>query len=107
MTHITRACLLAAAIAMATGIVEAAEYSIFQKGKKFSVTTLSVQVGDTVVFVNDDKFAHNIYSETAGFEFNFRKQMPGEEDILVFDKAIVIDVRCAIHPRMKMTISVK
>ena len=42
-------------------------------------------------------------SETLEFEFNFRKQMPGEKDILVLDKAIVFDVRCAIHPRMKMT----
>ena len=107
MMHMVRAGLLAAAIAMTAGIVDAAEYTITQKGKQFSVTTMSAQVGDTVVFVNDDKFAHNIYSETPGFEFNFRQQMPGEEDILVFDKAIVIDVRCAIHPRMKMTISVK
>ncbi len=107
MMHVVGASLLAAAIAMAPGIVYAAEYTISQKGKKFSVTTLSAQVGDTVVFVNDDKFAHNIYSETPGFEFNYRKQMPGEEDILVLDKAIVFEVRCAIHPRMNMTISVK
>ncbi len=92
---------------MASGIVDAAEYTISQKGKQFSETTLSAQVGDTVVFVNDDKFAHNIYSETAGFEFNFRKQMPGEKDVLVLDKAVVFDVQCAIHPRMKMTITVK
>ena len=68
--------------------------------------TLSAQVGDTVVFVNDDRFAHNIYSETPEFEFDFRKQMPGEKDILVLDEALVFEVRCAIHPRMKMTISV-
>ncbi len=107
MMHIVGACLLAAAIAMASGIADAAEYTIFQKGKQFSVKILSAQVGDTVVFVNDDRFAHNIYSETPGFEFNYRKQMPGEKDILVLDKVLVFDVRCAIHPRMKMTISVK
>ncbi len=107
MMHIVGACLLAAAIVMASGIVDAAEYTISQKGKRFSVTTLSARVGDTVVFDNDDKFAHNIYSETPGFEFNYRKQMPGEKDILVLDKAIVFEVRCAIHPRMNMTISVK
>ena len=107
MIHIVGACLLAVAITMASGIVKAAEYTISQKGKQFSVTTLSAQVGDTVVFDNDDKFAHNIYSETPGFEFDFRKQMPGEKDTLVLDKAVVFDVKCAIHPRMKMTISVK
>ncbi len=107
MMHNLEAGLLAAAIAMASGVVHAAEYTITQKGKQFSVTTLSAQVGDTVVFDNDDKFAHNIYSETPGFEFNYRKQMPGEKDILVLDKAIVFEVRCAIHPRMNMTISVK
>ncbi len=107
MMHIVGACLLAAAIAMASGIVDAAEYEIFQKGKQFSVTTLSAQVGDKVVFVNDDRFAHNIYSDTPGFEFDFRKQMPGEKDILVLDKAIVFDVKCAIHPRMEMKIIVQ
>ncbi len=107
MKHIVGACLLAAAVAIAPGIVDAAEYKIFQQGKQFSVKTLSAQIGDTVVFVNDDEFAHNIYSETPGFEFDFRKQMPGENDTLVLDKAIVFDVKCAIHPRMKVTISVK
>jgi plastocyanin len=105
--HIVGACLLAAAIAMASAIVDAAEYTVFQKGKQFSVTTLSAQVGDIVVFVNDDEFAHNIYSETPGIEFDFHKQMPGEQDTLVLGKAGVFDVRCAIHPRMKMTIVVE
>jgi len=107
MMHMVRAGLLAAAIVMASGIVDAAEYTISQKGKQFSVTTLSAQVGDTVVFNNDDIFAHNIYSDTPGIEFDFRKQMPGEKDVLVLDKAVVFDVKCAIHPRMKMTITVK
>ena len=52
MMHIIGACLLATAIAMTSGIADAAEYRIYQKGKQFSVTTLSAQVGDTVVFVN-------------------------------------------------------
>ena len=107
MMHMGGAGLLAAAIAMTAGIVDAAEYTISQKGKQFSVTTLSAQVGDTVVFDNDDIFAHNIYSDTPGIEFDFRKQMPGEKDVLVLDKAVVFDVKCAIHPRMKMTITVK
>ena len=107
MMHMVGAGLLAAAIAMTAGIVDAAEYTISQKGKQFSVTTLSAQVGDTVVFFNDDKFAHNIYSDTPGIEFDFRKQMPGDKDILVLDKAVVFDVKCAIHPRMKMTIVVE
>ncbi len=107
MMHMVRAGLLAAAISMTAGIVDAAEYTIYQKGKQFSERTLSAQVGDTVVFVNDDRFAHNIYSDTPGIEFDFRKQMPGDKDVLVLDKAVVFDVKCAIHPRMKMTISVK
>ena len=49
MMHVVGASLLAAAIAMAPGIVYAAEYTISQKGKQFSVTTLSAQVGDTLI----------------------------------------------------------
>jgi plastocyanin len=96
---------------LATTIIAASahadDYTVAQKGKQFSVKTLSAKVGDTVVFVNDDEFAHNIYSETPGFEFDFHKQMPGEKDTLVLDKAGEFEIRCAIHPRMRMTITVQ
>jgi plastocyanin len=99
------ACLLATTIVSAASLAD--EYAVAQIGKKFSVETLSAKVGDDVAFVNDDQFAHNIYSDTPGFEFDFHKQMPGKTDILVLDKPGEFEVRCAIHPRMRMKITVE
>jgi plastocyanin len=87
-------------------VLAAEEFTVSQIGKHFEPSELTATVGDTVVFMNDDRFAHNIYSETPGFEFEFRKQMPGESDVLTLEKAGEFEVSCAIHPRMKLRIVV-
>ena len=83
------------------------ESVISQKNKKFSPELVEAKLQDTLVFVNDDGYAHNLYSETPGFEFNVRKQMPGETHRMTLEKSGTFDIRCVIHPRMKMTVVVK
>lgn len=80
----------------------AAEQKINQAGKKFSEKKISVSVGDTVVFNNDDKRDHNILIKSLGF--NSGKQNPGEVVSVEISKAGKHKVRCGIHPKMKMTI---
>ena len=82
------------------------DHVISQKGKKFSPGEISIKAGDTVTFVNDDKTRHNVYSRTAGHKFKIKKQKPGAKDSITFDDSGVIDVRCAIHPKMKLVINV-
>ena len=82
------------------------DHIITQKGKKFSSGEISITAGDTVTFVNDDKLRHNVYSRTKGHKFKIKKQKPGDEDSITFDSAGAIDVRCAIHPKMKLMINV-
>ena len=98
---------IACAIILSAGLAGAAELTISQKKRSFDPKLLNAKTGDTVLFVNDDRYAHNLYSETPGFEFNVRKQMPGDEDTIKLDKRGKFEVRCAIHPRMKMTINVE
>ena len=83
----------------------AAEHEINQAGKKFSKKEISVSVGDTVVFKNDDKRDHNILIKSLGF--NSGKQNPGELVSLEISEAGKHKVRCGIHPKMKMTIVAK
>ena len=45
----------------AAGPSLAAEHVVSQKNKNFSIKKLTVAVGDTVKFQNDDPFAHNIF----------------------------------------------
>ncbi len=82
------------------------DVKVTQHNKAFSTTALTVKVGDTVTFVNQDQVAHNVYSVTPGLAFELRTQLPGKSDTVPFPKAGVLDVECAIHPRMKLKLTV-
>jgi plastocyanin len=91
-----------AAIAVAAG-----HHTVVQKDKAFSAAELTVHVGDTVTFQNQDGIVHNVYSKTAGHEFNTRSQPPGSSKDVTFDSPGDVEVKCAIHPNMAITIHVK
>jgi plastocyanin len=70
--------------AMLAGQALATEHVISQKGRAFAPKKLVVQQGDSVKFVNEDPYAHN-----------------------VMDKPGTVEVECAVHPDMKLTIEVR
>lgn len=84
----------------------AADQSVHQKGRVFSVEAMKIKAGDAVVFVNDDTVPHNVMSTSTGNEFNLGSIAPGTAMPVKFDKAGTVQVICAIHPRMKMTVTV-
>jgi plastocyanin len=86
--------------------VSAEEYLVEQKDKTFSVSTLKIKPGDKVVFKNLDPFNHNIYSLSDVKMFDLGSYPQGESRTVTFDSAGLIDVECAIHPEMKMTVEV-
>ncbi len=110
MTRARMMALLAAAVgtAAATAIAGAAkETSVDQVGQKFSAATLSVEVGDTVVFHNRDDVIHNInIIDAEGVPDDQGLQKPGEDIEKTFQVPGHYTVRCQIHPRMKMSIDV-
>jgi plastocyanin len=85
----------------------AAEYVVTQKGKAFSSKTLVVQRGDSVKFVNEDPFAHNIFSLSETKSFDLGSHGQGTVKSVLMDKAGTVEVECAVHRHMKMTIEVK
>lgn len=106
MTKSVALSLAALLIALHSGAAFAATQVVTQKNKQFSPRVLDIKIGDTVVFQNDDKNRHNVYSRTSGHKFRIRKQKPGQSDQVTFDKPGKIEVRCAMHPKMKMVINV-
>jgi plastocyanin len=98
----------AVALGMITGCVTAfaAERSITQKGKMFSETVLTINKGDTLIFVNDDNITHNIFSTSTGNAFNIGAQAPGASTPVKFANAGDVSILCAIHPRMQMAVKV-
>jgi plastocyanin len=83
------------------------QHMISQKGRLFSPGALSVKVGDTVVFKNDDTVTHHIYSSTKGHEFNLATAPPGQDVSHALAKKGRVDVRCGLHPGMRMVVTVQ
>jgi plastocyanin len=101
-------CLLAVAFLAGAAVAAAAatERTINQKGKVFSVTDATIKKGDTLIFVNDDNVAHNIFSTTPNNDFDLGSQAPGTSIPVTFDETGEINIKCAIHPLMKMKLTV-
>jgi len=85
----------------------AAESRVVQTGKAFEPTTLTVRAGDSVVFANEDFYDHNVYSESEGNVFNLAIQPPGQTNAVTLGATGLVEVRCRIHPKMKLMITVE
>lgn len=80
---------------------------VMQKNKQFEADAVTIQPGDKVIFQNHDEITHNIYSPTKGNEFNINVQRPGASTGVTFWTEGEVEVRCAIHPKMKLKITIK
>jgi len=85
----------------------AANLEIGQKDRTFSQSEVTIKPGDSVVFKNLDEFTHNVFSVTAGMVINQRRQAPGASSAVPFAKEGTLEVRCSIHPKMKLIVHVK
>jgi plastocyanin len=102
------ALLLPCAGVFLLGAAQAAEEQVVsQKNKAFSVKKLTIKVGDSVKFVNEDSFAHNVFSLSAAKSFDLGSFGNGGTKTITFDKPGKIEVECAVHPDMRMDIEVK
>ncbi len=85
----------------------AAEIVITQSDSKFSEKKVTLKAGDSIKFVNEDEVAHNVHSTTDGHEFDTGSMQPGSDFAQTFAAAGKVKIRCAIHPKMKMTVMVE
>ncbi len=68
---------------------------------------LTLNVGDSISFKNEDPFSHNIFSLSDTKTFDLGTYPQGQAKKVTFDKPGTVDVECAIHPDMKLTVEVK
>lgn len=95
------------AASLVTSTALAGTVVISQKDKTFSQDNVSLKVGDSISFVNDDNITHNVYSRSKGHRFDIGAQQPGSAEEHQFSAPGEVKVRCAIHPRMKLTVNVE
>jgi plastocyanin len=84
----------------------AADHQVTQSGKAFSTKTLKAKVGDTISFRNEDAFVHNIFSLSDTQTFDLGTFAKGETRQVKLEKEGTVEVECAVHPEMKMTVEV-
>jgi len=107
--------ILAGAIGAAGGFVAAdrvfaqgapAEIVVVQRDIDFDKHAVTIRAGGQIVYINEDRFGHNVFSETAGGEFDVGRQAPASRNVVTFRRAGTFTVNCRIHPRMEMTVTV-
>ncbi len=82
-------------------------HDISQKGRAFNLKELSVDRGDTVRFNNDDEFIHQIFIDARAFKFDSAESDPGHVIPVEFTAPGLYEVRCHIHPKMLLLVTVK
>lgn len=85
----------------------AAEHEVGQQNKAFTEESLTIKVGDVVKFTNNDDFFHNVFSLSDAKFFDLGSYPKGDSRSVTFDTAGEVEVECAIHPSMFMTIKVE
>jgi plastocyanin len=93
-------------LALACTVAGATDNVVRQKGRAFSVETMTVARGQPVLFLNDDTVPHNVMSSAPDNAFDLGSLSPGSATPVSFDRAGIVAVICAIHPRMRMVITV-
>ena len=86
---------------------EAADHVVVQKNKSFSPAEITIKPGDNVVFKNEDDVVHNVFSITKGVEFNLNIQTPEQSSSYTFPNEGKVEVRCVMHPTMKLVVNVR
>ena len=95
-----------------TSVAFAEEVTVSQSNKTFvvkgaQVETLTIKTGDSIKFLNEDPFFHNIFSLSDLKTFDLGSYPKGESKSVTFEKPGVEEIECAIHPGMHLKVTVK
>ena len=71
-----------------------------QQNLAFIPRVLPIPVGSTVLFPNNDKVDHNVFSMSRTKTFNLGSYQPGQSQTVVFDKPGIVELRCDVHAEM-------
>lgn len=80
-----------------------ADQTIVQKTRRFTPAEVTIRRGESLVFTNNDEFIHQVYSEGL---FDSEEKAPGQNLTEGFANAGTFEVRCHIHPKMKLIVHV-
>jgi len=80
---------------------------VIQKDKKFDRNELTIKVGDTIDFKNEEtNVTHNVFSMGPKNAFDIQSQKPKSSSKVEFKEEGETEIECAIHPTMKLKVKV-
>lgn len=79
---------------------------ILQQDIAFAPRTVTIKVGQQILFRNKDPFGHNVFSPSMGGVFDIGLQEPGTETPVAFSTPGEFIVQCRIHPKMRAKVTV-
>lgn len=82
-------------------------FRVEQKGMKFSPSSLSIESGSQITFLNNDKVRHWVASNSSSYPLDSGDMGPNDSKTLTVNKPGVVELRCNYHPDMKMTVVVQ
>jgi plastocyanin len=80
---------------------------IVQQGRAFRPGEITINKGEALTFTNDDDFIHQIYVSGGSFNFDTDERAPGQNITESFTQSGTFQVRCHIHPKMKLVVHVR
>jgi plastocyanin len=100
--------LAAVALAALGASAQQAVVAVSHKKRAFEPKEVEVGLGGNVVFVNDDgELLHHVYSKDARFAFDIGEQPAGTQVPVRFTSRGTFEIRCEIHPRMLLRVTVR
>lgn len=89
----------------------AARLTIEPSGMQFTLNgaltnSISVKPGQEVAFRNAEDIAHNLYSASSLKTFDTGVLQKGDSQTVTFDLPGTLDVQCAFHPDMRLTVNI-
>ena len=79
-------------------------HTIVQQGRAFRPAEVTINRGEALTFTNNDEFIHQIYVPDL---FDTDEKSPGQNITENFPRSGTFEVRCHIHPKMKLVVHVK
>ena len=80
---------------------------VTQHHRSFAPDTVAITRGDTLHFRNEDPFPHQILIKSEHFTVDSDLQPTGQDLDVTFPLPGTFEVRCGVHPRMRLTVTVR
>jgi plastocyanin len=96
--------LMGLAVLAADALAADTAHTIVQQGRRFKPGEITIKAGESLTVTNDDEFIHQIYATGL---FDSDEKVPGQDITESFPRSGTFEVRCHIHPKMKLVVHVQ